>query len=397
MRIAGLRIETAFLAAAIAIAVPAFSASQPSVTPAQDSSGQQILSDLRAQVFQSFPRESSGASRSGGQLEAFVGREQFYMAKQSASLPACVPMSADPLGLIEQRARLTSIVIINEHHSSPMDREFIAGVLKRLRRQGYSVYAAETFTGYESLAHEDVLGFDGWYSNEPTFGRTVRLAKALGYTLVPYEETQAQRNAGPQGSVASNQATNRREQSQTDNLMTAVFSRNPDAKVVIHVGLGHVKERAESWNPDFKAMAQRLKDATGRDPLTISQTGCRSPSASDVIAQSYPRDERVAQSEFPVDLYVGHPTPDYREGRPRWRWDAGQKAVEVPAVYLNLSERVIVEVRQSEAPLGAVPADRLLLWPGERLPLLLPPGSYRIDGFVESGRIDLPPVRLRVK
>ena len=121
MRIASLRVRTACAIAGIAFAVHAFPAAPPGIPPAQDSSGQETLDYLRAQVFQSFPRESPGASRSGGQLEGFVGREEFYMAKLSASLSACVPVRSDPLSLIEQRARHTSIVIINENHSSPLD------------------------------------------------------------------------------------------------------------------------------------------------------------------------------------------------------------------------------------------------------------------------------------
>ena len=111
----------------------------------------------------------------------------------------------------------------------------------------------------------------------------------------------------------SSQATNRREQSQADNLMAAIFTKNPEAKVVIHVGHGHVKERTESWSPDFMAMAQRLKAATGRDPLTISQTGCRSPTPGDVIAGRCPG-EGDAPNKTSVDLYVGHPAP--ATGRP---------------------------------------------------------------------------------
>lgn len=369
---------------------------RPRITPAQESSGQQTLNELRTMVFQSFPRDMPGASRSSGQLEAFVGREAFFMAGLNDSLPSCVPLTADPLKLIEERARQARIVIINEHHSSPLDRQFIAGVLKRLRRLGYSIYAAETFTRFESLAHEEVLGFDGWYSNEPTFGRAVRLARSLGYELVPYEETQAQRNAGPQGSVNSVQASNRREESQTENLMTAIFTKNPGARVVIHVGHGHVKERTDPYAPEIIAMAQRLKAATGQDPLTISQTGCRSRGSQDVIGESYERRATEAQGEFSVDLYVGHPKPVYREGRPVWRREAGQKEVQVPADFRHLDERVIVEARPVASSLSVVPVDRLLLWPGERLPLLLPPGSYRIDGFVEKGIIEQA-VTLKVK
>jgi hypothetical protein len=376
------------LVSCVAAIGAALAASPGPVTEAQDAAGLQMLADIRTQVFQSFPRDKAGPSRSGGQLEAFVGREELYMAKQTASLPLCAPLDSDPLEEIARRARQASVVIINEHHSSPLDRHFVGQVLKVLRRQGYSIYAAETFTRTDNIVHPEVLGFDGWYTNEPTFGDTVRTAKALGYSLVPYEETQAQRAAGPADDPKSSQGSSRREQSQADNLVEGIFKAHPDAKVIIHVGHGHVRERPQAGEPEFMAMAQRLKMATGIDPLTISQTSCRSATAGDVVGESFARADTAGP--FPVDLYVGHPLPVFSEGRPEWRRRVGQKAVDVPPAFLNLGERIIVEVRPMGAGLGSVPVDRVLLFPGERLPLLVSPGKYRVDGFVESGRLDLP-------
>jgi hypothetical protein len=390
------RMGAACAVTSVLFALQAFSDPQTRITAEQDSLGQQMLSEVRAQVFRSFPRDAPGPSNFEGQAEAFVGREEFYIGRVSKSLPICIPMQADPVKLIAQRARRTNIVIINEHHSSPLDRQFIAQILRVLRHQGYTLYAAETFTPYESLRHDEVLGFDGWYSNEPTFARAVRLAKSLGYKLIAYEQTQTQKAAGLDGSLNSKESASAREQSQTDNLMHAIFTENPNAKVVIHVGHGHVRERVDPTKAEYAAMAQRLKAATGRDPLTISQTGCRSPTGSDVIAESYETGVQ-GQKEFSVDLYVGHPSPIFQDGRPAWRRVAGEKAAAVPAVFLNLTERVILEARPVGTALGAVPSDRLLLYPGERLPLLLTPGHYRVDGFVEAGRMDYPPVILNVK
>lgn len=380
----------------LAVAGDAFAGAPASISAAEDASAQQMLADIRTQVFQSFPRDNAGPSRSGGQLEAFVGREAFYMEKQIASLPVCIPLKSDPLKEIARRARHTNIVVINENHSSPLDRRFISEVLKILRRQGYSIYAAEAFTRFDNIVHPDVLGFDGWYTNEPTFGDTIRTAKSLGYTMVAYEETPGQRAAGPPDAVNSNQASSRREQSQTDNLMSAIFASNPKAKTVIHVGHGHVRERPQPEEPEFKAMAQRLKATTGRDPLTISQTICRSPDVGDVVGEEFVKRDGVAGVST-VDLLIGHPIPMFKDGRPVWRRQVGQKEVEIPPEFLGRPERVIVEARALDAGLGTAPLDRVLLFPGEHLPLLIPPGRYRVDGFIEGGRIEQGPVALAVK
>jgi hypothetical protein len=137
-------------------------------------------------------------------------------------------------------------------------------------------------------------------------------------------------------------------------------------------------------------LAQRLKEATGRDPLTISQTTCRSPGPATVVVP--------APGEQPaVDIHVGHPVLQLAGGRPAWRQAAGDVAVQVPPVFLSAAERVIVEARPEAAELGEVPIDRILLFPGEHLPLLLPPGRYRLDGYLPGAKIAPAPVIVEVR
>lgn len=361
--------------------------------------GKERLEFVRGQVFQYTPAQkpAPGArSLQSGQAEAFVGREDLYIARVQAAYAACVPLESDPLALIAERARRTNIVIINEHHSSPRDRHFIGQVLTALRPAGYTIYAAETLSQIDRLDEPDALGSHGWYTNEPVFGRTLRLARSLGFALVAYEQTPEQQAAGSQ--LAGTARSNRRERDQAANLMAAIFSRNPDARVVIHVGHGHVNERPAPTEPQaFEAMAQRLKAATGRDPLTISQTTCRSAGTVAVVAEAFRKPDGGIERESRVDLYVGHPPLQFENGRPTWRLAAGDRPVATPATFLGRSERVIVEARPEHAGPGVVPVDRILLFPGDELPLLLPAGRYRIDGFTEKGRIDEPPVVLEVR
>jgi len=51
---------------------------------------------------------------------------------------------------------------------------------------------------------------------------------------------------------------------------------------------------------------------------------------------------------------------------------------EIPAGLRRPGEAAIYEARAESEPDTAVPFDRLLLRPGEDLPLLLPPGRYRV-------------------
>src|SRR5690606_19671314 len=105
----------------------------------------------------------------------------------------------------------------------------------------------------------------------------------------------------------------------------------------------------------------------------------------------------VLVREFPMDLYAGHPRLTFLSGRPAWRREIDDKPVPVPFAFLSSDERVIVEARPVGASLSEVPTDRLILFPGERLPMLLPPGRYRIDGFTPAGRIAGDSVQVEVK
>lgn len=316
------------------------------------------------------------------QMASMAGREDLDREELSSEAALrCIPLADDPLKLIAQKARRTSIVIINEDHASPRHRWFIGEVLKVLKKEGYSTYAAETFSA-DGLGHGLVANM-GYYVKDPIFGRVVSLANELGYHFVAYDVTSA--NEQPPN-LSRNEKIEWREQVQVNNLMDAIFRMRPDAKVVIHMGFSHVNEEPIPNSPQAKTawMANRLKAATGIDPLTISQTGCRSPNGSIVAAT-----ERTGQvglsTEQHVDMFIGHPNLVLKNRRATWRFQIGDAEVQVPPELLSRSERVIVEARRVGQKEDTVPVDRVLLFPGESLPLLLPHGLYRVESFSEGG------------
>jgi hypothetical protein len=71
-------------------------------------------------------------------------------------------------------------------------------------------------------------------------------------------------------------------------------------------------------------------------------------------------------------------------GRPQWRIDAGAIAVELPDQLVNANQHTLIEARYDSEPPDTIPLDRLLLWPGEHLPLLLPAGRIRIQQYFED-------------
>jgi hypothetical protein len=87
---------------------------------------------------------------------------------------------------------------------------------------------------------------------------------------------------------------------------------------------------------------------------------------------------------------IAIPRPPLVEGRQGSAKDSGEAPVTVPVVFQPQQDPVLVEARRAGDPALAVPEDRLLLFPGDRLPLLLPPGHYRIEAWTKNGPISEP-------
>ena len=141
-------------------------------------------------------------------------------------------------------------------------------------------------------------------------------------------------------------------------------------------------------------MAARLKQRTGIDPLTISQTMCQTDGPAPVLASG----AVLADDEFRApytDILVGHAAVEFIDGRPAYRYADGAVSVDVPSGLLPDESAVLIEARPTGADDDVVPADRLFLRPGETLPLILAPGTYDVRSFDKEGPL-AGPVELTV-
>jgi len=328
---------------------------------------------------------NSGEGQRYMQFLPMAGREDLHATadgwRDVAGRCETLPESADDvLDEIAKRAKDTRILIINEAHDRPLHRAFIQQVAGRVRELGYTVFSAETF-GENIQDSQDlpyVRWFDGTYSNEPVFGQMLREVKSLGFRLAHHEHMPSE-----SGSPLNRyDRAARREEGQANNLVKILSEMPDNERLLVHVGYSHAAEipiksflgRQLAW------MASRLKQKTGIDPLTIDQTGCWSNSDT---APMFASGARFVPGQF--DLVVAHPRPTYDEGRPSWRIEEATFKVRIPEALLSNESRVLVEARIAGESPESVPLDRLLLWPGEAMPLLLPVGSYDLIGFLESG------------
>lgn len=328
------------------------------------------------------------------QTLSLFGREDL-IAESSSSYASthCTPLApATPVvAEIVRRARQTRIVIINESHERSEHRGFSAQVARALRPLGYDVLALETLSNPPAnvparylpsfRTHPELAYFaddDGHYLSEAGYGRFGRAAKALGYTLLAYEDV---RDPSPTATPADQIAT--REEAQATTLATFVAT-HPRAHLLVHVGYSHAAKVPQTNGARW--MAARLKQKTGIDPLTISQTTCRGGGAATRLAVL-----PVGQPAGSFDLVVDHPTARFVQGRPEWRQAAGDRIVAIPRALRPVHGWRVIEARPVGEPDLSVPMDRVAIRPGEDIALLLPPGRYVLRAIDVAVGPETPP------
>lgn len=302
----------------------------------------------------------------------------------------------EAFGLLAAAADTAQVLMLNERHHAAPDRLLTLQLLPVLYEKGYRYFAAEALLPGDSTLHErgyPLLGVTGTYTDEPIFGAVVREALRLGYTLVPYEIEPDQRDRDD--GLTRQQ---RRDSTQAQNLYDRTLRTDPDARVLVHAGYGHIEEEVtERWSP----MAHYFREIAGIDPVTVDQTtlserstpGYEHPlyrAAADagwlddvsvVLVDS--TGSPLAPVSVVTDLQVLTPRTSYASGRPTWMALDGRR-VAVDLDVRECAERwCIVEARYPEEPLAAVPLDRAEVDHSTTARLFLPP-DQTVTLFVRS-------------
>jgi hypothetical protein len=306
----------------------------------------------------------------------------------------------DAVQAIVAQARARRVVLLNEAHNMPMHRAFSQRVARELRKIGYTYLACETF---ESNAPQAFAGGypnqnGGFYTRDPVFGAWIAEAIADRWTLVAYEA-----DAPPPG-MPREQRLPVREEAQARKLVERIFARDKDAKVLIHVGYGHLYKGSVKLpsGAELVLMGEHLRRMTGLDMLHVDQTqfyahpdaADESPLYARMLAKpgtAAPFVLRSKAGEYAVlhgakgrvDMQVVFPRYAFsdRNGRPEWLAAlAGRTPREIPSALLPASGRRAVLAFRAGEPDDAVPADVVLVEAGKPAPrLMLPNGEYRFS------------------
>lgn len=290
-------------------------------------------------------------------------------------------------GWIAGEAADFRVVMVNEAHHKPQTRLLTFALLPKLRALGFTHFAAETF-GERPLAAGYPVSGTGYYSAEPVFAELVRRAAALGFTLVPYESV----DGDSQQSRETGQAAR----------LAEVLARDPDARILVHAGYGHISEEPGTQPQGADPMALELERLTGLQVLTLDQTGLawEDGKAAERMAEAFgiaspsvllDRTSDRAWSAFPArfDASVVLPAVDASVLRPAWLALDGFRA----PVASDLTPCIghlpcLVQARYAGEGDDAIPADQfMMLDPGESTtPLYLAPGRYRLRLVGDAGQ-----------
>ena len=261
---------------------------------------------------------------------------------QARPRPGLTEVEQDSFALFERKnatdyileqAKNHQVVIINEGHHMPQHRVFTTQLLDGLKKQGFKHLGLETyFGGSEADSILQHNGYpilrSGYYTKEPQFGNLIREAHQNGFQVFGYESEGHEDGKG-------------REINQAKNIQ-AYMEENPGEKILIHCGFSHGYEGdiSTQWE---KAMAGRLKEFTGIDPLTINQVIYSERSKREFENPYYQLTDLLVPSVFVnekgevfgeyrhggwFDLAVFHPRSK-TYSRPSWMIYGNRKEVQV--------------------------------------------------------------------
>nr|WP_321453152.1 hypothetical protein [uncultured Carboxylicivirga sp.] len=146
-----------------------------------------------------------------------------------------------------------NVIMLNEAHHITENRAMLYHLLPILKQKGFTQLALEALNSgayMDSLLEKrgyPIYQKTGIYINDPVYANTIRLALKLGFTLIPYE------------SYNSN-----REEEQANNIFNQFVPEQ--GKLIVYGGYAHISKRL-----DRKLMGSFFKKKINEDYLSLSQ------------------------------------------------------------------------------------------------------------------------------
>lgn len=185
---------------------------------------------------------------------------------------------------ILNKSKEHDFLLINEAHFIPQHRNFLSQLLPGLAQQGYCNLALEGLNNSKDIEKAISTNgypeiFHGHYLKDPEYANLIRKAHELGFNIFGYD--------GGSGED--------REITGANNILEKIKSFDKKGKTIVLCGWDHIKEGPTGTYWEY-ALAGRIKEYSGKDPLTINQT------------QYYERAERIYEDSLYQAMNFTEPT-----------------------------------------------------------------------------------------
>lgn len=289
----------------------------------------------------------------------------------------CPQRWVEPVELVARAVSGARAVIVESEKHAPEQIAFVQEVAARLASDGFDIYADDGLSLGPGGSSDPVVPLvtEGSVTRAPGYGRLLRDMKMRGMHLI--DPGIWWTGARELAALSAEEQRARRHLALAQHLNLRVFSRSPTARAIIHAEHGG----------DAKLLEKELRRLSGFEPVVITFVRCTPP---DEVPALLPDHGDGARPGAGADIVIAIPRPPLVEGRQSSARNSSEAVVAVPRKFAPDARPVLVEARRSGDPVLAVPEDRLLLLPGDQLPLLLPPGDYRIEAWTKDGPLSEP-------
>jgi hypothetical protein len=258
-----------------------------------------------------------------------------------------------------------NVVMFNENHYSSQHRAFLYSQLEVLKRIGYNQLALETIDENDTLLENRKYPtyLTGFYTKDPVYGNVIRKALELGFTLIPYDNVNQDREKG-----------------QADNIFRQYDPKN--GKLIVYGGYGHTCEKGNF-------MGKYLKEYLNEDILTISQFIYYI--INPIIGENNPSDlflEKDKTAQFDFMLYAKPKAQNYN--LPFWYKDwMNFKSVALDKIYnKQLIYPTLVQIYNNNEEAG-IPVYQYLIEKEEKILIPYPKkGKYILKIENKEGLIE---------
>ncbi len=313
----------------------------------------------------------------------------------------------DAVSYVAERAAKHQFVMLGEEHMDPQSRSLLVPMLRVLHSLGYRYFAAETFNGSldSTIKAGHTVMETGFYTRDPVFAEAVNEAIKLGYTLVSYESTDEPEEIKKAGEP---KRSNFREMRQAKNLQERILNKDPNAKVLVWAGRGHVyldlleSQRVQNQDEVWQPMAYLFSKLTGQQPLSLILCQQLETQNPDKETMEYKYAAARGWLKHPT-VFVKHDSPYNERGAahvffPRQKFSNGRVdwlATEIGRVEYPIPQKVLfqkgiqlVRAYVEGQSKQSVPVDCVLIHENEPAPPMMLPrhGKFVLRATDSQGR-----------